>query len=91
MKKFAIAALVGATAFIATSALAKDWSQMNLKERLAWAEAYGNAHCPYGMKVSKADQNREAEIMGPLAFQWAVKVHMLAYDCNPAPAWSAKR
>jgi hypothetical protein len=64
----------------------KDWSQMGLQERLAWAAGYMKQVCGT-TAASEADKARSGSIAN--APQWAVKMYISA-NC-PARTAQVKR
>lgn len=78
-----VSAFVSAPAHAAAQ---KDWSQMGLQERLAWAAGYMKQVCGT-TAASESDKARSGSIAN--APQWAVKMYISA-NC-PAKTAQVKR
>ncbi len=76
------ATVIALTFTLPTSLSAKDWSSMNLNERLNWAEAYIKQTCPH--KVLTSDERSRAGLIESVP-QLAVK----AYIRSQCPSKSA--
>lgn len=88
--KITLAALLmmASAGFSATqAAAAEDWGQMDVASRLAWAGEYAKQVCPYGLKVSKKDEDRKSEIAS--APQWGVKLWVYAH-CKSGPVRASR-
>lgn len=88
MRTIGFATALALVTAISVPASAKDWSQMNVGERLAWTTEYARQVCPYGLTLAKADGSRQNEIGS--APQFGVKAYILLH-CKSGPVASASR